>query len=76
MDLPDNDEGGDDDRSKTNKTRINITTDVNGGPELPSITMADGYHTKGVQAALRAYCTAHIREQDIHSIPGYVISVT
>jgi hypothetical protein len=57
----DNDQGQMD-RSKTNKTRIPITSDVNGEPEIPSATIADGYHTKVMQGALREYCTAHIRE--------------
>ena len=50
------------DRSKTKKTRIPTITDANGMPDIPSVTAADGYHTKIVQAALREYCTAHIRE--------------
>lgn len=65
---PDDDQSGQKNRSKVNKTQIKITTNANGEPEIPSVTAADGYHTKGVQAALRKYCTAHIRESCISSI--------
>jgi hypothetical protein len=50
------------DRSKTSKIRIPITMDTSGEPELPSITNANGNHTKVVQGTLRDYCMAHIRE--------------
>ncbi len=54
--------------SKTNKTRIKIITDANGEPELPSVTKGDGYQAKKIQLSLREYCTAHIRESNIHSM--------
>jgi hypothetical protein len=50
------------DRSKTIKTPISIRTKSNGCPEIPEITMAQGYKTKIVQAMLRDYCTTHICE--------------
>jgi hypothetical protein len=50
------------DRSKTVKTPIEIHIKSSGFPELPAITTAHGYKTKVVQAMLREYCTAHIRE--------------
>jgi hypothetical protein len=59
---PDHDESSQMDRSKTKKTRIPITLVANGEPEIPSVTVADGYHTKMIQGTLREYCTAHIRE--------------
>jgi hypothetical protein len=49
------------DRARTIKTPVNITTDGDGEPEIPSITKDDGYHTKVVQIALRNYFKAHIR---------------
>lgn len=50
------------DRSKTIKTPITIHIKSNGCPKIPAITTASGYKTKIVQAMLRDYCTAHIRE--------------
>ncbi len=50
------------DHSKTIKTPIPITTHANGEPEIPPITIDDGYNGKTVQKALRDYCTAHISE--------------
>ncbi len=49
------------DRARTIKTPVNIITNSDGEPEIPSITKADGYHTKGAQKALRNYFKAHIR---------------
>jgi hypothetical protein len=49
-------------RSKTNKNTIPITMDVNGKPEIPSVTVDEGYHAKIIQSTLQEYCTAHIRE--------------
>jgi hypothetical protein len=51
------------DRSKTIKTPIPIHTKSNGCPDIPDITIADGYKTKVVQTMLRDYCTAHIRKK-------------
>jgi hypothetical protein len=62
MEDTDNDEAAEKDRSKTIKTPVLITTDANGEPAIPSITMDDAYHTKVVQTTLRDYCTTHIRE--------------
>ncbi|KAF8265972.1 hypothetical protein EI94DRAFT_1803700 [Lactarius quietus] len=49
------------DQAKTIKTTIDIITDEDGEPEVPSVTEASGYQTKVVQAALRKYCIAHMR---------------
>jgi hypothetical protein len=54
-------------RSKTNSTPIPILFDSDGCPELPTVTMPDGYKTKVVQSMLREYCTAHIREPSLKS---------
>jgi hypothetical protein len=62
MEDTDNDQTVEKDRSKTIKVPVKITTDATGEPEIPSITIADAYQTKVVQAALRDYCTTHIRE--------------
>ena len=49
-------------QSKTIKTTIDIITDEDGEPEIPSVTELSGYRMKVVQAALRKYCIAHIHE--------------
>ncbi|KAF8259055.1 hypothetical protein EI94DRAFT_1814044 [Lactarius quietus] len=49
------------DHSKTITTKIPISVDMSGCPELPTVTMLDGYKTKVVQSMLREYCTAHMR---------------
>jgi hypothetical protein len=49
-------------QSKTIKTTIDIMTDEDGEPEIPSVTESSGYQTKVVQATLRKYCIAHICE--------------
>jgi hypothetical protein len=54
------------DRSTTIKTSIPIHTKSNGCPKLPTITKADGYHSKVVQIMLRDYCVAHIRKSSLH----------
>jgi hypothetical protein len=56
------------DREKTIKTPVNIITDGNGEPEIPSITEDDGYQAKVIQKTLRKYCTAHIRELYLYTI--------
>jgi hypothetical protein len=56
------------DRSKTIKTPISIPIKSNGCPEIPDITMAQGYKTKVVQAMLRDYCTSHIREPSFNHV--------
>jgi hypothetical protein len=50
------------DRTRTINTPIPIHTKSNGCPDLPAITMADGYKAKKVQIMLRDYCIAHIRK--------------
>lgn len=45
-----------------NSNVIQITTDANGKPNLPSMTAKDNCLAKFLQAAIRDYCTAHIRE--------------
>ncbi|KAF8257633.1 hypothetical protein EI94DRAFT_1708787 [Lactarius quietus] len=49
------------DHSKMITTKIPISMDMSGCPELPTVTMLDGYKTKVVQSMLREYCTAHMR---------------
>ncbi|KAH9014735.1 hypothetical protein EDB84DRAFT_1568013 [Lactarius hengduanensis] len=48
-------------RPKTIKKKLKIVTDTDREPEIPSITLEDGYSAKVIQAALRDYCHAHIR---------------
>jgi hypothetical protein len=50
------------DLSRTITTRIHISFDSDGCPELPKARRKDGYKTKVLQSMLREYCTAHIRE--------------
>ncbi|KAH8985347.1 hypothetical protein EDB86DRAFT_2833150 [Lactarius hatsudake] len=49
------------DRSRTLNTPIPIVFDKDGCPELPKVTMFDGYKAKVVQSLLREYCIEHIR---------------
>ena len=49
-------------QSKTVKTTIDIITDKDREPKIPSVTELSRYQTKVVQAALRKYCIAHIHE--------------
>ncbi|KAH8983595.1 hypothetical protein EDB86DRAFT_3085260 [Lactarius hatsudake] len=49
------------DRSRTLNTPIPIVFDKYGCPELPKVTMFDGYEAKVVQSLLREYCIEHIR---------------
>ncbi|KAH9040940.1 hypothetical protein EDB85DRAFT_1886610 [Lactarius pseudohatsudake] len=49
------------DRSRTLNIPIRIVFDKDGCPELPKVTMFNGYKAKVVQSLLREYCTAHIR---------------
>jgi hypothetical protein len=49
-------------QAMTNKTPIEIATNDDGEPEVPSITQDNGIQTKVVQATLRKYCTTHICE--------------
>ena len=65
MYIADHSQNVQDSRSKVNRTRIQITTDANGEPELPSV---DGYHSKIIQIALRDYCIAHMRECTAYSM--------
>jgi hypothetical protein len=58
----DGDRNAEKDHSKTIKTPIDIITDADGEPAIPTVTIDDGYQTKVVQATLRNYCTAHISE--------------
>jgi hypothetical protein len=64
----DPDEDGDMDLSKANKNKIPILFDANGEPEIPTVTLADGYYSKVVQKTVWAYCVAHIRELSTHSM--------
>ncbi|KAH9001968.1 hypothetical protein EDB86DRAFT_2827429 [Lactarius hatsudake] len=49
------------DCSRTLNTPIPIVFDKDGCPELPKVTMFDGYKAKVVQSLLREYCIEHIR---------------
>ncbi|KAH8985230.1 hypothetical protein EDB86DRAFT_2833172 [Lactarius hatsudake] len=50
------------DCSRTLNTPIPIVFDKDGCPELPKVTMFDGYKAKVVQSLLREYCIEHIHE--------------
>jgi hypothetical protein len=71
----DDDQNLEKDRSRTIKTPIHITTEDTGEPAVPSITNSDGFKTKVVQAALRDYCTAHIREPYPSYMPSWFRNV-
>src|ERR1700677_2972277 len=62
IDIPDEDRNAVNAWTKSIKTLIEITTDAEGEPEIPSVIQGSGFHTKVVQTAVRNYCTAHIRE--------------
>ncbi|KAF8268580.1 hypothetical protein EI94DRAFT_1800312 [Lactarius quietus] len=53
------------DRSKMITTKIPISMNMSACPELPTVTMLDGYKTKVVQSMLREYCTTHMKNQVI-----------
>ncbi|KAI9439083.1 hypothetical protein H4582DRAFT_2075741 [Lactarius indigo] len=57
----DDDQGAEKNHARTLKAPVQITTDVTGEPEIPSIVKGGGHQAKVVQTALRDYCTAHIR---------------
>ena len=63
-------------RPKANKTRIEITTDANGEPELPSIEGRDKDHAKVIQGMIRDYCIAHIREFNPHFMQFHITHMT
>ena len=51
---------------KTNKNKIKIEVDGSGNPKILSISVADSYNAKALQAMLWDYCTIHIHAfQDI-----------
>ncbi|KAH8988704.1 hypothetical protein EDB83DRAFT_2535347 [Lactarius deliciosus] len=45
----------------TLRTKVKIVTNADGEPDIPSITLEDGYAAKAVQTTLRDYCNTHIR---------------
>lgn len=47
-----------------NSQAIEIHTDANGKPILPSVTAKDNPVAKHVQTAIRLYCKLHIRESE------------
>ncbi|KAH9074355.1 hypothetical protein EDB83DRAFT_2516178 [Lactarius deliciosus] len=47
--------------SKALRTKVKVVTNADGEPDIPSVTLEDGYAAKTVQTALRDYCNAHIR---------------
>ncbi|KAH9008808.1 hypothetical protein EDB84DRAFT_1446695 [Lactarius hengduanensis] len=63
---PEHDQSSPTGRPKTVKKKPKVITDADGEPEIPSITLEDGYSAKAVQAALRDYCHAHILLYNIH----------
>lgn len=50
-------------RSGRAATRIPISIDADGCPELPTITAQEKPPAKPLQSMLRDYCIAHMREQ-------------
>ncbi|KAH9010972.1 hypothetical protein EDB85DRAFT_2160497 [Lactarius pseudohatsudake] len=59
--VPEGDQSSPTGRPKTIKKKLKIVTDTDREPEIPSITLEDGYSAKVIQAALRDYCHVHIR---------------
>jgi hypothetical protein len=49
-------------RPRASRTRLDITTDASGAPELPDLNTKDRKHVTVIQKAIRDYCIAHIRE--------------
>jgi hypothetical protein len=62
MDIPDDDQNAGNAHTKSIKTPIEITTNAEGEPDVPTVAQGSGYHTKVVQTAVRKYCIAHIGE--------------
>ncbi|KAH9160442.1 hypothetical protein EDB89DRAFT_1914726 [Lactarius sanguifluus] len=58
-------------RSKMLKTKVKLITYADGEPEIPSVTLEDGYSTKVIQMALRDYCHAHILLYNIYEL-GFI----
>ncbi|KAH9015583.1 hypothetical protein EDB85DRAFT_2156541 [Lactarius pseudohatsudake] len=48
-------------RSRALRTKVKVVTSADGEPDIPSITLENGYAAKTVQTALRDYCNTHIR---------------
>ncbi|KAH9062594.1 hypothetical protein EDB83DRAFT_2315452 [Lactarius deliciosus] len=59
--APENDQSVPPGRSKALRTKVKIVTNADGEPDIPSITLEDGYAAKAVQTTLRDYCNTHIR---------------
>ncbi|KAH9013595.1 hypothetical protein EDB85DRAFT_2158062 [Lactarius pseudohatsudake] len=47
--------------SKALRTKVKVLTNTDGEPDIPSVTLEDGYVAKTIQTALRDYCNTHIR---------------
>jgi hypothetical protein len=60
--LDDEDVRAPEKRSRTIKTKIPISVNISGRPDLPSISMYEYHEAKMVQSMLREYCRAHISE--------------
>ncbi|KAH8980260.1 hypothetical protein EDB86DRAFT_3088058 [Lactarius hatsudake] len=61
VDETENDQSVPPGRSKALRTKVKIVTNADGEPDIPSITLEDGYAAKAVQTTLRDYCNTHIR---------------
>ncbi|KAH9031440.1 hypothetical protein EDB83DRAFT_2319252 [Lactarius deliciosus] len=59
--APENNQSVPPGRSKALRTKVKIVTNADGEPDIPSITLEDGYAAKAVQTTLRDYCNTHIR---------------
>ncbi|KAH9012165.1 hypothetical protein EDB85DRAFT_2159239 [Lactarius pseudohatsudake] len=57
-------------RSRALRTKVKVVTSADGEPDIPSITLENGYAAKTVQTALRDYCNTHIREDFAKQIQG------
>jgi hypothetical protein len=60
------------DQGKTSKTPTPITFRDDGEPQTPSVTQVSGSSAKVLQAALRNYCLAHIRESHMSGICPFI----
>jgi hypothetical protein len=60
---------------KTITTPIPITIKSNGCPDIPTVTIEQGYKTKIVQTMLREYCTEHIRKYFSVNVYIYVTQI-
>ena len=76
VDETENDQSVPPGRSKALRTKVKIVTNADGEPDIPSITLEDGYAAKAVQTTLRDYCNTHIRELRLYSMDFCITSVS